>query len=283
MKRLILITLFSLFSIFTFAEDTITLGLSSELKSSVLDEKRSFMVYLPPTYSENKNTFPVIYLLDGDVHRFKGFVGVLEALSTGTLGNQVQQAIVVAIPSTNRTRDLTPSELNEWTFKGQTLDTFSHTGQALLFQRFLKEELIPRIEAAYRTSDKRLLVGESFGGLFAANVLLTDQALFSDYLLIDPTALWDDNYLNRTYDNKSGLTPFASNTYFAFANNSHLGEIGVTNYKWGADFAESVINKSENIAKQRYFESETHGTVALLAWYEGLKSLLPTEDVENTK
>lgn len=283
MKRLVLISLFSLYSVFTFAEDSITLGSLIKFKSSVMEEQRSFMVYLPPTYSENQNIFPVIYLLDGDIHRFKGFVGVLDALSTGTLGNQVQQAIVIAIPNTNRTRDLTPSELNEWTFKGQTLDTFSHTGQALQFQRFLKEELIPKIEATYRTSDKRLLVGESFGGLFAANVLLTDQALFSDYLLIDPTALWDDNYLNRTHDNKSGLTPFASNTYFAFANNSHLGEIGDTNYKWGADFAESVINKSENIAIQRYFEGETHGTVALMAWYEGLKSLLPTESVENTK
>jgi len=243
-----------------------------------MEEKRPYMVYLPPSYNAVEESYPVIYLLDGDVHRFKGFVGVLESLSTDTLGNQVQEAIVIAIPNTNRVRDLTPSKLNEWTFKDRVLDTFSQTGNALQFQEFLEKELIPQIDQTYRTSTKRVLVGESFGGLFAANALLSSSSLFTDYLIIDPTALWDNDYLNRTYKNKKEPEVYSFNVYFAFANNSHIGEVGLTNYKWGTSFASSVIKNVENIGKQQYFENETHGTVALLAWYEGLKYLLPSTE-----
>ena len=257
------------------ASEIVKLGIATSLKSEILDEQRHYKVYLPPSYQSNNESYPVIYLLDGDIHRFKGFVGVLESLSTGTLGNQVQQAIVVAVPNTDRSRDLTPSVVNEWKFKDRVLDTFDKTGNARKFSEFLEKELIPDIEAGYRTSGKRVLVGESFGGLFAANVLLHSTSLFSHYLIIDPTALWDDNYLNRTYEASFKNSQFDSSVFFAFANNAHLGEIGVTNYTWGIRFATSVINNTGGKGGQQYFEHETHGTVALLAWYTGLKALLP--------
>ncbi|WP_250207538.1 alpha/beta hydrolase-fold protein [Alteromonas oceanisediminis] len=34
-----------------------------------MDEKRLFLVYLPPTYDNGTKSYPVIYLLDGDIHR----------------------------------------------------------------------------------------------------------------------------------------------------------------------------------------------------------------------
>ncbi|WP_246840614.1 alpha/beta hydrolase-fold protein [Lacimicrobium sp. SS2-24] len=278
MNKLITVIFSFIFSLNTFASEIIELGISTSLNSEVMGEKRPLMIYLPPSYHAGTESYPVIYLLDGDIHRFKGFVGVLESLSTATLGNQVQEAIVIAIPNTNRSRDLTPSSLSEWKFKGRTLDTFSQTGKALTFQDFLEQELIPKIEKTYRTSDKRVLIGESFAGLFAANVLLHSSSLFTDYLIIDPTAVWDNDYLNRTYLTQSESVKFSSNVYFAFANNSHLGEVGLTNYKWGSSFASSVISNTQKLGKQQYFENETHGTVAFLAWYEGLKNLLPTSE-----
>tara|TARA_Y100000739_G_C20543798_1_gene434884 strand:+ start:362 stop:1096 length:735 start_codon:yes stop_codon:yes gene_type:complete len=239
-------------------------------------ENRPYMVYLPPSYEKSENTYPVIYLLDGDIHRFKGFVGVLESLSTETLENQVQEAIVIAIPNTNRSRDLTPSSIIEWKFKDRVLETFEQTGNANQFAKFLEKELIPAVDTAYRTSNKRLLVGESFGGLFAANTLIESPFVFTDYLIIDPTSLWDNDYLNRALNAGNRDINFNSRVYFAFANNSHLGDIGLTNYRWGATFASSVIDNNDAISEQQYFKNETHGTVAFLAWYNGLKTLMST-------
>jgi len=83
--------------------------------------------------------------------------------------------------------------------------------------------------------------------------------------------------LNRTLNSNKRKPKVSSNVFFAFANNSHLGEIGLTNYKWGTIFASSIINNSVGISQQRYFEDEVHGTVAFMAWYHGLKTLLPTK------
>lgn len=278
MRIIISVFIFLLCASKVLALEIVDIGITTSLKSEILKEERPYMVYLPPSYRDNKKTFPVIYLLDGDIHRFKGFVGVLESLSTETLGNQVQEAIVVAIPNTNRSRDLTPSTLAEWTFKGRVLDKFEHTGKANNFTSFLENELIPEIKSTYRVSEKRVLVGESFGGLFAGHVFLYSQSLFTDYLIIEPTALWDDDYLNKIYASNFKESKFQSNVFFAFANNSHLGEIGLTNYKWGTNFASAIIQNSSATARQQYFEDETHDTVAFLAWYRGLKMLLPSTE-----
>ncbi|WP_282145347.1 alpha/beta hydrolase [Alteromonas stellipolaris] len=278
MKKLVAAFLILLFTLPVFADDSISLGTSKSLESKIMAENRPYMVYLPPSYGTSENTYPVIYLLDGDIHRFKGFVGVLESLSTETLGNQVQEAIVIAIPNTNRSRDLTPSSLIEWKFKGRVLETFEQTGNAKQFAKFLENELIPAVDTTYRTSKKRVLVGESFGGLFAANTLIESPSVFTDYLIIDPTSLWDNDYLNRAVNAGNKNIKFNSRVYFAFANNSHLGDIGLTNYEWGSTFASSVIDNNDAISEQQFFENETHGTVAFLAWYNGLKTLMPTTE-----
>jgi len=55
-----------------------------------------------------------------------------------------------------------------------------------------------------------------------------------------------------------------------------FGEIGVTNYQCGQDFAAKLkAHSSEKLTvKQRYFADESYGTVAALSWYYGLKELL---------
>lgn len=126
-----------------------------------------------------------------------------------------------------------------------------------------------------------MIVGESFGGLFSAAALLNDPTVFSLYLIIDPTAVWDDNYLNRQLKtvNFAAKAPTAQ-VYLAFANNAAIGAIGVTNLAWGQQFATGLAaHQSAGFSiKQQYFAAESHGTVALQAWYHGLKHLLPQQD-----
>ena len=210
MRKFSILLLSLLFVIPTYAQDPIILGTKTVLVSKIMAEDRQYMVHLPPSYDASDDTYPVIYLLDGDIHRFKSVVGVLESLSTETLERQVQESIVVAIPNTNRVRDFTPTSLKQWTFKGRVLDKYTHTGNAPQFAKFLAQELIPAIENNYRTSEKRVLVGESFGGLFAANILLESHELFTSYLIIDPTSLWDNDYLNRTLDARTNEFKFDS-------------------------------------------------------------------------
>lgn len=138
----------------------------------------------------------------------------------------------------------------------------------------MQDELFQAIENKFRASERRILVAVSFVGLFGAHVLLTKKSMFTDYLLIDPTAVWDRNYLNRVFDARKGINDkTTTNFYFGLANNSHIGKVGRTNYQWGSDFASKLIelNNTPGKAKQQYFEHEIHGTVAIMAWYNGLK------------
>ena len=99
LKKLSIILIFSLSisSTSVFAQEPINSAKSYNLDSQVLNEKREFYVYLPPSYSgEIKKTYPVIYILDGDKSRLLGISGVVESLSTNTLENQIQEFIIVA-------------------------------------------------------------------------------------------------------------------------------------------------------------------------------------------
>lgn len=269
-----------LFPFALMATQSVNIATTYSLKSAHLNEEREFHVYLPPLYSKNSDRrFPVVYVLDGDLHRLKSVAGMLEGLSTETLESQVKQAIVVAIPNSKnaiRERDFTPTNVN-WEFKGQILEEFSGIGNAKNYAKFFNDELIPHIEKKYQTSEQRLLIGESFGGLFASYTLLTTADTFTDYLIIDATYLWDNNYLNRTIENsKKQLLKSNVNVYLTFANNAAFGDIGKTNKEWGYQFysnLSSIPNNNLNI-EQRYFDNESHGTVALQSWYYGLKALL---------
>lgn len=249
-----------------------------------MEEKREFHVYLPPSYAENSVTrYPVVYLLDGDIHRLKAVSGILEGLSSDTLEKQTLEAIVVAIPtSTNaiRERDLTPTNV-DWVFDGNVLEEFEDIGNAENYAKFFKTELIPEINNRFRTETKKLLIGESFGGLFSAYVLLNHSETFTDYLIIDATYLWDNNYLNRTFDaKKQQASNITVNVVLTFANNAAFGAIGKTNKEWGFQFFDNLssINSGNFNVEKLYFDDESHGTVALLSWYRGFRILLRRED-----
>lgn len=281
MKALLIVFINLYFITVSYASENIVLAKTHQLKSAILGEQRSFSVYLPPSYNQSLNqVYPVIYLLDGDHTHLKAVAGLVEALSTDRLEQQIQQAIIVAIPNSKnaiRERDFTPTNV-DWTFNGKLLEKFENIGNAANYSAFFEKELIPLINKNYRASTKRVLIGESFGGLFASYVLLSNHALFTDYLIIDATYLWDNNYLNRYFDEKQLINkPLNGNVYFTFANNVEaFGEIGETNYQWGLAFAKKLkAHPSDNLViNQSYFKDETHGTVSALSWYYGLKIIL---------
>ena len=92
--------------------------------------------------------------------------------------------------------------------------------------------------------------------------------------------MWDNNYLNRTLASNLVQQKIpAGNVYFTFANNTAFGEIGETNLAWGYQFFDKLnaIQSDELTLQKRYFDDESHGTVALPSWYSGFKALLKTQ------
>ena len=166
--------------------DNQLLGLGTQyiLKSNILQEDRPIIISLPIGYENNKDTYPVLYLLDG-LGNIKHQVGTVELLTESGI---VPPMIIVAIESLDRARDLTPSNAGEDNYIG-TKAGIPQSGGAPEFLEFLEKELIPFVESNFRTHPYRLLEGHSFGGLFSTYALMNKPELF-DALIIQAPALW---------------------------------------------------------------------------------------------
>ncbi len=136
-----------------------------------LDRSYDISVRLPPGYDKPENLlrrYPVVYFNDAP-YSFPLITGVAHLAD----GQRRDRAVD---PRRHRLR-----ARHERALSRQLDYTPTHnpayrdpTGGASAYLRFLEHEVLPTIERRYRANpERRALAGHSFGGLFAAHVLLT--------------------------------------------------------------------------------------------------------------
>jgi predicted alpha/beta superfamily hydrolase len=159
----------------------IELGEARSFHSEILNEDRELQIALPESYSRTAISYPVLFLLDGSSH-------LLHATATArflaSARNRIPEMIVVALPNTNRNRDMTPGP------------------GAVTFQRVLAEEVIPWVERTFRAAPERVLFGHSLSASFAVHTLLNRPELFDAYVAAS-APIW--RYENLATDMKAGL------------------------------------------------------------------------------
>lgn len=169
-----------------------SLGETWTIDSRVLGERRVINVYVPPGYATSGTParYPVLYMPDGGMA--EDFPHVVGSVDVSIKNEVIRPVIVVGIENTERRRDLVPP-----TVEAEEREAAPHAGGSARFRRFLREELIPAIDARYRTSHERALIGESFAGLFVLETLLDEPDLFDGYIAADPSVWWNQQTLVR--------------------------------------------------------------------------------------
>ena len=167
------------------------------LRSAETGRDYDIQVSPPADYARNPAArYPVLYVLDGQWD-FKLMLSVQGGL---VYDRFTPQTIIVGItwsgPNPNydslRAMDLTPEATRQ----------LPGSGAAPRFLTFLKAELIPFVEANYRTDpSRRVLMGSSFGGLFTLYTLFSDPSLFAAYVSASPAV---------TYANRAAFTQEAA-------------------------------------------------------------------------
>lgn len=252
----------------------LTIGVIDSINSKVLNEQREIWISIPDSYDPKTNSkYPALYLLDGDAY-FHSLSGIVKQLSSfGT--TSYPESVLVAIPNTNRYRDLMPFDPN-----GESIDS---TGIER-FTLFLEQELIPFIETKYPALQHRTLIGHSLGGSFVVNTLINHQELFTNYLAIDP-GLKSHDYRFRNYAiNKIRNSNFEGKTLFlTVANTMPEGMdtlTAVSDTTWITStirsnlyFAQAVerIENNDLEFQWKYFSDENHLSVPTISEYYGLK------------
>jgi predicted alpha/beta superfamily hydrolase len=154
---------------------------------SVEGQAYDLYLNLPRSYwaVETRSTYPVLYVLDGQWD-----FGLASAIYGGQFyDGDMPEIIIVGITwhgghaDSLRARDFTPT----------SIERLPQAGGASAFLSFIKDELIPFVEAEYpaRTGD-RALMGSSLGGLFTLYALFHETALFDRYIVSAPSLQWDD-------------------------------------------------------------------------------------------
>jgi predicted alpha/beta superfamily hydrolase len=256
-------------------DQDITIGKKYSMRSKILKEERPYWVYLPGSYDEKnpKQRYPVLYLLDGDAH-FQSASGVVQFMSSGINGNsQIPEMIVVAIPNTDRTRDLTPTHSTRG-IAGNEEAFLEPSGGGDNFLKFIREELFPQIDSRFHTSTARVLVGHSLGGLLAIHALLEAPGMFYGYIAIDPSLWWDNQILTRHAEKKIGsLRKLRKSLYISSANSPKLLSSNPSEMRRSIRAFGKTLNtaQSQNFRSVvQFFDAEDHGSVPLLSLYHGL-------------
>lgn len=192
MKYLLIITALLLQTTATQAQTPsttkpLTIGTVTTIRSELLQEERTLNIYLPEQFNKDK-AYPVIYLLDGAID--EDFLHVTGLVQFFRLQFKMPDCIIVGIANTDRKRD--------FTFHTDLPDLrkdYPTTGHSDRFIRFLETELLPFIQASYKTTGTRYIIGQSLGGLLASEILLKKPQLFTHYLIVSPSLWWDNESL----------------------------------------------------------------------------------------
>jgi enterochelin esterase-like enzyme len=155
--------------------DPITLGSYRVLHSSVLGEDRVLQVHLPNGYTSGGGAYPVVYVFYSDW--VEGYYAQLVNDLYHLTMDRMPPVILVGVPNTQRYRDLLP-----WPRER----ALGEEGRADRFLRFVREELLPFVEAEYRTKPFRVFVGPQTAAVFGLYTLLEAPGTFQAFVLNDP-------------------------------------------------------------------------------------------------
>ena len=267
MKIILLLIAFTSLQVFAQEVTEFSIGDRVTMRSEVLQEDRVLNIYLPNGYSaDSAHTYPVIYLLDGSVH--EDFIHIAGLVQFGSFPwiHFVPECIVVGIENVDRTRD----------FTGETSDSlhkaeYPQMGGSKHFIQFLKSEVFAYIEANYKTTTERTIIGQSLGGLLATEILLNDPDMFSNYIIVSPSLWFDyESYLDVE------LMPSASPLKVYVG----VGEEGKI-MKSVAKKLRKKLKKSLKASDQLYwgfFKDNDHGDVLHLAVYDAFEKMFAPKE-----
>jgi len=232
------------------AINNIVLGQTISIESKILNETREVFVYTPDGYDDGNESFPVLYVLDGETNFF-----IATAISNFLATNQrIPRTIVVGIPNVARNRDFTPAVEPQPTIGG-----------ADNFIKFLDEELMDFVDNKYRTQDFNVLFGHSLCGMFSVYTLFNNPELFDAYIAASPWLMYDDEYVIKNVDK-------IINDEFHLTNQIYMSIGNEPAYYNSLDKLSTLLTTNEsgvNWILEKY-ENEDHGSIPFRTISDGL-------------
>jgi len=223
-------------------QNAIVIGKKIEINSKILDGQRSLNIYLPEDYSKKDTSYPVLYILDGQIHFLNG-IAIQKSLQVPDI---IPEMIIVGIENNYPQR----TDLN-------------YSNRATYYSYF-KDELIPYINNSFRANGTQIVFGWELGAFFASHTLLHKTPLFDGTIV----------------SNGGSTTPEAIDSFrnSLDASDKYLYITNTEKDIYTIDYSNDLVKtlESETLPKRLHwtyesFNDETHETLPYLALYHGLK------------
>ena len=166
------------------------------ITSSVNDKTYHLDIKLPRSYHSAEENFPIVVLTDSDYS--------FPLVSSISRRIELEEFILVGISyshgddaAVSRTRDYTPTNSpNEP--RGHSEESRLASGGADNYITFIQNDVIPYLQKKFRVDmDRRIFVGQSFGGLLASYMAVTRPDVFDYYLIGSPSLWYDEGCIYR--------------------------------------------------------------------------------------
>lgn len=259
------------------------------IKSRFVDQVFEIRVVVPPYLEGAGERFAVMFVTDSN-----GSILFQDVANEMIFSGDVPRFISVGIgyPLDHwagsiklRSRDLSPTPLAARAnrrmapIKGVPTPTGKLTGGAPEFLRFIREELIPMIDASYPTvQGDRGFFGDSLGGLFGLYVLFNQPDTFNRYIIGSPATWWDNEVILKQADAYVAAHKDLPARLFLAAGS--LEEVGAERAPHRMVTNIFRIEKLLRTAgfpgltvRTHVFPDETHTSVAAMNYIRGLQSV----------
>jgi predicted alpha/beta superfamily hydrolase len=240
------------------------------ISSKFLNEERPYLVCLPQSYSDTTHVqkkYPVVLLLDGHYHYWYS-ISTIDFLSRNDI---IPECIIVSVPNTDRTRDLTPTHSITYYDGTKDEDRLKTSGGGENFLKFINEELISTIDKNYNTMKLKVFVGHSFGGLTVTQSFLSNSSPFNAYIAMDPSMWWDNDLCLKQLNSVKSLSNTKS-WYMSAANNNEFKIDTTSTRKVQEKFNQLLLQEPNSVrTKLQLYEDENHHSVTLKSLYDGMR------------
>jgi len=215
--------------------------------SEIMGNERTFFVHLPKGYHQSNQSYPVLFITDGE-RKILRIASVTHELSY--FAKRIPPMIVVGIANDDTRRE-----------------NLSLLPSSRQFLSFITKELQPYIHQQYRTKDENLLLGSSAGGQFTIRALLETPEAFDAYFAISPSLYYNDYHLEKRAKELALSKQQLDKTLYL-----SLGNEGIV---MGVDeFALTLAKYPIKGLKWSFtkVEEESHGSISMKQAYNGLQN-----------
>jgi uncharacterized protein len=232
------------------------------LTASRIGRPYDLFISLPEDYYASKQSYPVLYVLDGWHFPLMAFLQ-----DNNVYSKRMPPVIIVNIgqsPASDamalRAQDFSPTPIPQSLGGGG--------GGAAAFLDFLEHELIPFIDRAYRTNPAdRGLLGHSMGGKFALSALEQRPALFQRIVAASPALFPDDSLTDKNARRALSTLPASVRLDLSVGSDDELGFTKTT-----TAFARILDELKPKGLDYRFtvYPGENHNSVRLASFPAGL-------------